>query len=247
MATQNLLKASFNGKLGKIYGTKEYGKRYVKAIPFSHAPHSRTQTQCVRAFEILNRISARVAKDYFNHLPLSSRKMSKMNAVAQFLKPLVKNHVFEGENITDVFGTNETFTVSGLNFDTVNKRVVFFVQNIIDTQFLSDNEYFCGLFTENGYTLSTLVESANSFDAVLEYDSLWYERLFFFVFRTAKRSGKLVLLSAVYMSPDGAPVVGGVFYTDRIRFASIPSYSNKIIYFPQENSSVLDETIIITE
>lgn len=246
MATINLLSGSFNGKLGSLYGTKEYGKRFIKAIPFAHAPHNRTQTNCVRAFEILNRISAKVAKDYFYHLPLSSKKMSKMNAVAQFFKPLIKNHVFEGQNIQEVFGDEATFQVTNISFDILEKQVVVEVENIKDMQGFTDNCYYVGLFSEEGFVVASELKYANSFRSQLAYDALWFENMMLFVLRTAKLNGKIVLLSAFFDTPASSPVVAGVFYTSRINFVSTPIYENEVITFPQENSSISGETIIIT-
>lgn len=201
MATINLLNGSFNGKLGSLYGTKEYGKSFVKAIPFAHAPHNQTQTNCVRAFEVLNRVSAKVAKDYFYHLPLSSKKMSKMNAVAQFLKPLIKNHVFEGQNIQEVFGDEITFQVTDIEFNTQEKNALIAVQNIKDMQNFTDNCYYIGLFSEEGFLVASDLKYTNSFTVYLNYDALWFESMMLFILRTAKLNGKIVLLSAVFDTP----------------------------------------------
>lgn len=90
----NLLKASVNGKLGEMYGAKWKGQAVMKAIPFSHAPHNEKQTNAVRAFECVNRVAGGLAKYFWYYLNLSDKKMLKHNAVAQWLKPALKDGVF---------------------------------------------------------------------------------------------------------------------------------------------------------
>lgn len=94
MGQMNLLKASVRGKLGELYGVEQKGQAIIKAIPFSHAPHNQKQTNAVRAFECVNRIAGGLARHFWWYLDLSDRKMLKHNAVAQWLKPLLKDGVF---------------------------------------------------------------------------------------------------------------------------------------------------------
>lgn len=94
MGSMNLLKASINGKVGEVYGAKWKGQNVIKAVPFSHAPHNEAQTNAVRAFECVNRVAGGLAKYFWYYLNLSDKKMLKHNAVAQWLKPALKDGVF---------------------------------------------------------------------------------------------------------------------------------------------------------
>lgn len=100
MGQMNLLKASIRGKVGELYGTQTKGQAILHAVPFSHAPHSQTQTKSVRAFEKVNRIAGGMAKNFWKYLNLSDAKMLKHNAVASWLKPLIVDHEFVLPNIT---------------------------------------------------------------------------------------------------------------------------------------------------
>lgn len=102
MGQMNLLKASIRGKIGELYGTQTKGQAVLHAVPFSHAPHSQTQTKSVRAFEKVNRIAGGLAKHFFKYLNLSDAKMLKHNAVASWLKPLIVDHEFIMANITQL-------------------------------------------------------------------------------------------------------------------------------------------------
>jgi hypothetical protein len=98
MAEMNLLKANFTGSVGVITGATWKGKPVVKARIFSKAPPSTAQTNSVRSFEALNRISSQIAKLGFAELGLSAKNMLPHNAVARFLKPIVKDHEFAPAN-----------------------------------------------------------------------------------------------------------------------------------------------------
>ena len=102
MGTINILKSAFNGKVGQIYGTKQNGKYYAKAVPFSHAPHNNSQKSAFSAFVCLNRFAQGIGKELFKYLYLSDKKMTKANAVAQFFKPAIKDKTFTPLSIAQV-------------------------------------------------------------------------------------------------------------------------------------------------
>ena len=155
MAEINLLKAAFTGKLGETYGAKWKGKPVIRAVPFSKAPPTADQTACVRAFEALNRFSSALSRLGFNYLGLSSKNLHKHNAVAKFLKPMIKNHKFEPCNITEIIHPGHSFFINSfalnqaLNTASVDielspgfvpandQRVFLIVFNNLGTVFLS--------------------------------------------------------------------------------------------------------------
>lgn len=102
MGTINILKSAFNGKVGQIYGTKQNGKYYAKAVPFSHAPHNNSQKSAFSAFVCLNRFAQGIGKELFKYLYLSDKKMTKANAVAKFFKPAIKDKTFTPLSIAEV-------------------------------------------------------------------------------------------------------------------------------------------------
>lgn len=102
MAEMDLLKANFTGKLGALSGANWKGRPVIKAAPFSKAPPSAIQTNSVRAFECLNRLSSAIAEVAFPYLNLSDKKMLRHNAVAHWLKPLVATHSFEPDDLVSI-------------------------------------------------------------------------------------------------------------------------------------------------
>lgn len=117
MGKVNLLTGSYVGKVGEQYGSDWKGIHCIKAVPFSHAPHSETQTKSVRAFECVNRIAGSLAKKFWKNLNLSDRKMLKHNAVAQFLKPLIFDHAFVISNWSALCRQDGNTFISQANID----------------------------------------------------------------------------------------------------------------------------------
>lgn len=103
MAEQNLLTSSFNGTVGTMTGVKWKNKRVVKQRIWSKTPNSKLGTNSLRAFEALNRVASAMSKKWWYKLGLKANGMHKHNAVAHFLKPAIKNHIFQPYNLEEVF------------------------------------------------------------------------------------------------------------------------------------------------
>ena len=196
MATLNLLTSSYNGKLGEAYGVTQYHKKYVKAVPFSHTPHNSLQTRCVRSFEILNRFSSTVSKYFFSYMNLSSKKMSKHNAVAKLFKPLISTHVINFSKITEVFGNTETFFVSTAEYDEDTQRFYVVIQNLSNELLYSDSVYFIGIFSNNGIFKGGITDHASSGAYRFYLNSPYDEEDFLIVLRSVKKSSRYYLFGA---------------------------------------------------
>ena len=153
MATVNLLKASFNGKLGEVYGTKQYGNVYAKAIPFSHAPHSNTQTKCVRAFEKLNRLASGIASVAFPFLNLSNKKMLKHNAVAQWLKPLIANKTFQPEEMANIIEPGSETEITNFKVNLQTNSITVSAKTRKEVSILKKKRWFLFVFDSFGHVL----------------------------------------------------------------------------------------------
>lgn len=128
MATMDLLKATINGKIGNVYGARQRAQTYLKAVPFSHTPHSQSQTKSVRAFEKLNRLSAGIAKGFWQFMGLSDRKMLKHNAVAALLKPAIENKTFLISNLGKVIKKDGTTEILNFVVDRENNSILLEAQ-----------------------------------------------------------------------------------------------------------------------
>lgn len=116
----NLLKASFNGRVGQVYGDDSKGIAKVKAMPFSHAPTRDSIKQQCRAFECLNRLASGIAKYGWKYLSLSDRKMLRHNAVASWLKAGVGDAEFDFSKLADTIHTDGTTEIENCTVNRVS-------------------------------------------------------------------------------------------------------------------------------
>ena len=126
----NILKASFNGKLGAVYGDNSKGVAKVKAIPFSHAPTKESVKNQCRAFECLNRFSSGVAKTFWKYLSLSDRKLLRHNAVAQSFKGAVTGGVWNPALLASIIGTDGNTEITAHTVNRVSGEFSIGVQTL---------------------------------------------------------------------------------------------------------------------
>lgn len=112
MAYINILKGGFTQRLGTIYGVRSKYGNVVKVVPFSKAPPTDLQTSSVRAFEALNRISAGIAKKFWNYLGLKQGDMHRHNRVASWLSTCVSDHRFDPYKIANVIPSDGSVSIS---------------------------------------------------------------------------------------------------------------------------------------
>lgn len=112
MGQLDILKSVFEGKLGTVYGVRQGKKTFLKAVPFSHAPHNIAQKDAFTAFQKLVRFCSGVAKQGAELIPVNAKKQTKANALARFFAPLVANRIFDLDKIKDIFFKDNAFTLT---------------------------------------------------------------------------------------------------------------------------------------
>lgn len=202
MAIINFINASFNGKLGNLYGTKQFGSAYLKAIPFSHAPHTESQTKSVRAFEKLNRLACGLARNVFYVFGINDKKMLKHNAIAKLLKPIIKNKTFNIENLADLILEDGTTEILEFTVDRVLNKITVRAQTNQPTDKSKKQYFVVCVFDENGKVLQATVSDVNLYTA--EIITLTEGKNFsIFAFRSDKKANRQYLhgLSYRHSSP----------------------------------------------
>ena len=248
MATINLLTSSFNGKLGAIYGTSQYKKKFVKAVPFSHSPHNLKQTASVRAFEVLNRISATLGKTFFNYLSVSDKNMSKMNAIAHLLKPTVQNNTFNPNNLSQVFGEGSTFSVLDLTRNPENSTYYVNIANLADEQTYTDSVYFVGIFNPLGNCKGYFVTHASNFSTYIPFDNSVVGSELVIILRCIKRGNKYIPFGFTSNFAELPIIDMGIMYCSRFDYPDDFSLSNGILSAsPLNFASIENNTILITQ
>lgn len=245
MATLNLLNGSFNGKMGSVYGTRQYRKHFAKAIPFSHAPHSATQTDCVRAFEVLNRISATVARNFAQSLPISYSKMSKMNAVAKLFKPTIKTHSFSVANLSDVFIVDPNFYITAILFDHALHTVTFTVINTFDNNYYDKANCFFVLYDRYGNCVSSLSQDNAEGTYTLYYENISGGVLTLLAIRTLQRGSRKVCNGLSYLDTVVSPIIGTTLYCSYINNGEDFALLNSTLSIPIAQFDAPDDGLIL--
>lgn len=231
MGTVNLLNASVNGKLGQVYGTKQWGNHYLKAIPFSHTPHNEKQNQSFSAFQKLVRFSSGIAKDFKEYLPIKTALMTAANATAQLFKPIIKNKSFNINYLEDVIVADGSTVIKsfGINFET--SQVFLEVSTTGNVDKKNKNVWVIVIFDDLGRVLKTIVPNEIMVSGFIPL-KLEIDRTYSVI---AFRSDK---------SPKGQKLHG---LSIRILDYIVDGYLNIDAFPTQENYSMVDEYLNIND
>lgn len=246
MGNLNLLQSGYTKRVGEVYGVKQYGKYIMKAIPFSHAPHNQTQKDSLTAFTKLNRMSSVLAKNFFNYLPISDKKMYKNNAVAQYFKSMIQGHAFNPELAFPTFERDSNIDITAFVLDEDTKTVSATISDL-STILPGQSEHICAMFvTDSGAVKNIVVRPYSPLHQInfaldqLDFSDYWYIIVKSVITnKTKKVSLQLLKGEAIRV------VVNGVFMTNRLastidtevvndtwRLTSNDIYyENNIIYF----------------
>lgn len=243
MGTMNTLRADYIGKVGKTYGVRQYGKSIEKAIPFSHSPHNRTQTQSVRAFEKLNRFSAYVAKTFWRYLNLSDKTMYKHNAVAKWLKPCVKNHSFQLANLVEVIPSNSSLSFGNINIDLEAKTAEIEFINAPYSANTTREDIFIALVTDNGTVKAGGAFSSVSQTVSFSWDYSDFISLSVVMFKSSVQFGKKIINGLCLNTETQNYVINGILYTSLMPLSETPHYENGVLHFAATDCEVVDNIL----
>lgn len=140
----NLLQGNFEGKVGEIYGAKQRGKTFAKAVPFSHAPHNKKQKNAFSAFQKLVRFSSGLVKYAWDMFGFQAKNMTKTNKMCQVLRPMVEGNVFNLEKFVDSLYKDGKFTLSNLDVPKAQTSLTvdFNISGKISTD-AKEESFFC--------------------------------------------------------------------------------------------------------
>jgi len=151
MATMNLLKSDYEGKLGETTGVRIKGQSVVKSKIYSKRPPNDAQRGAVRSFEAVNRLAGAIARTAFSYTGLSSRDILPHNAVARFLSPMLVNKVFEPENIADILPLSERLTIYDNNNMPENEAFQYIFEVSPNIVISPDEKIIFIIFADTGH------------------------------------------------------------------------------------------------
>lgn len=245
MAQINILTSSYNGKLGTTYGTKQYKKHFVKAIPFSHAPRTEMQKESLSAFTKLNKVCSQIVKKYWQYLGLSDKKMYKNNALTQKLKDLIINKVFEPLNIYLVYPESTTIQINQANIDN-DKNVIkidFFDNEIIKNDF--KKQFLVIIFSENAITYFNETTDKQNYSFTKSVSNTENAYYYFLILSTKYKGNQKIIESKILKLKNNKYVVNGVWYILRLYWYNEPYVENEILYLKDNELQVYDDKLVI--
>lgn len=212
MATMDLLKATINGKIGNVYGARQRAQTYIKAVPFSHAPHSQNQTKSVRAFEKLNRLSAGIARGFWQFMGLSDRKMLKHNAIAALLKPAIENKTFLISNLGKVITKDGTTEILNFVVNRENNSILVEAQTTEQFDKKNGSAWVCLIIDDTGYCYKCEAPEETYLNKTFRVQILPNRGYFAITFRSDKRNSRQFLHGLNYSNIQY--ITNGVLHID---------------------------------
>lgn len=212
MATMDLLKATINGKIGNVYGARQRAQTYIKAVPFSHTPHSQNQTKSVRAFEKLNRLSAGIARGFWQFMGLSDRKMLKHNAIAALLKPAIENKTFLISNLGKVITKDGTTEILNFVVNRENNSISVEAQTTEQFDKKNGSAWVCLIIDDTGYCYKCEAPEETYLNKTFRVQILPNRGYFAITFRSDKRNSRQFLHGLNYSNIQY--ITNGVLHID---------------------------------
>lgn len=232
MGKINLLKSNFVGKVGEMYGVEQHHNTYVKAVPFSHTPHNEKQNKACSAFILLNRLSAIIAKNFWQYLDLSDKKMYRNNAVAKWLKSLLVNNQFVLENIKNEIPEDGSLQLKDFSFDYQTYLFQIELENKQETDNIKNEKVYMSVITNRAVSKWVEVKEGKNLlgNGIFDYIDFAYFQVLCFKeipwYKKHKIKG-LILSAPVYVI-----VVNHVFYVMRWSWEVKPYVKNHTLYLP---------------
>lgn len=238
MGKMNLLKSNYIGQVGATYGVEQRHKAFVKAVPFSHAPHNEKQQNALQAFTFLNRLSSGIAKIFFPFLSLSDRKMYRNNAVSQWLKDSIRGGTFALENLSRIIPQDDSLVLKSYSYDSESMFFRLEIENVLENQNPNAEKIYIAAVT-NRYVVKWQIQTQGGrYIGTGFFNYLDFAYFRFYAFKSYKRGNKWVQKGLCMSPPIYVIIVAGVFYTMRWPWVAKPYVIDETVFFPSENTYI---------
>lgn len=245
MGKLNILQSNYVGKVGATYGVKQRKTHFVKAVPFSHAPHNEKQKSACSAFVLLNRLSAVIAKKFWKYLDLSDKQMYRSNAVAQWLKATLVNNTFVLDEVAQVIPADGSLSLDALDFSAADYSFSMQLTNTLDTADVSKEMVFLAVITNTCVSKFADVRTGQNILArsVFEYIDFAYFQVI--AFKSIPWYHKHKIKGLVLSAPVYVIIVNRVFYVLRWKWDSTPYVLDRCLYLPVGTEFIGDRTLFL--
>lgn len=213
MARLNFTKGQIRGTLGNQYGTARKSETVISIRPVGPRHPAQVNTQCVRAFEALNRLSSAVASLCFPWLGLPTKNRLKHNVVASWLKPLVKNHVFNLGNFEEIAPPDNSIFIDTWERNVETGALTLQMHTSAPVSRADGSLWFVFVLDATGRAIYRVAPSSQSLSTVIQTNPFQTGGFSLFAFRVEKRRTRYFYRGFVMLG--GLLIDDGVLFTSR--------------------------------
>lgn len=241
----NLLKAGYEKKVGQVYGVAKKGLYDIKAVPFSHTPHSDTQNKAKDAFVRLNKVASRVVKKMWNYLSLSDKEMYRNNALCQLWKNALIDNSFDLPNLEYAISINDALTINEIIFNPEKFNFSYSAVENNPSEETQNQIIYIAVVTNKCVSKAEQVERGNIavINSIFDYIDFAYFRVW--AFKSVPRNKKWELEGFTVTNIIYVVIVNEVFYVMRWHWLHSPYVENEVLFLPEEPSIIDDEVLFL--
>lgn len=213
MGTLNFTKGQIRGTLGNQYGTARKSANVMSIKPVGPYHPAQVNTQCVRAFEALNRVSSAVASLCFPWLGLPAKNRMKHNVIASWLKPLVKDHVFNLANFEEIAPPDNSIFIDTWERNVKTGAFTLQMHTSAPVSRADGSLWFVFVLDATGRAIYRAAPSSQSLSTVIQTNPFQTGGFSLFAFRVEKRRTRYFYRGFVMLG--GLLIDDGVLFTSR--------------------------------
>lgn len=248
MGKLKLIQGAFNGKVGEFYGTKQYRKHFIKAVPFSHTPHNEKQNQAFSAFGCLQRMSSQFVRGFWQYLGLSDKNMNKINAVAKWAKICVSNRSFSVQKIADVIPSGNEIQILNIEFSAAKQAFTVEYQNNLQRDGKTDAQICYAFIAANGQGMGGGTFYGRG--GIVNLPTTWQEEtdltvVFFLSYLENRKRTLCACFLASFQGTARNYFDNGTFLADNFDWLQKPYFDGDVTVYPS-NAAFEDETTVIS-
>lgn len=238
MGKINILKAGYSGKTGQTYGVEKKDRFIVKAVPFSHTPHSHSQNKAKDKFIGLNRIASAVVKKFWYYLGLSDKSMYRNNALTKAWKQALEGDVFLLENMEKVIPNVGALQIIENSFD---YETFDYSYTITDNEPLSEGQeqyIYTAVVTNRFITKQDVSAKGQITTLKSSLGIVDFAFIQVYAFKARRYKNKWYLSGLSITEKKYIIVVNGIFYMSRWQWNVKPFIKNGILYLSSKDTSI---------
>lgn len=238
MGKINILKAGYSGKTGQTYGVEKKDRFIVKAVPFSHTPHSDKQNNSKDRFIGLNRIASAIVKKFWRYLELSDKNMYKNNALTKAWKQALEGDVFSLENLYRVIPDKGKLEIIENKFDYTTFDFSYTIKDGEPLQPGHEQYIYAAIVTNRFVTRLDVSAKGQITSLISSLGIVNYAFVQVYAFKARRYKNKWYLSGMSVSEKKHLLVIEGVFYMMRWQWNIKPIIEDGVLYLSGQDANI---------